>query len=412
MHQNNYTNIIENQSIICFAPDPWDTMWRNRHQIMSRLSLKNKVLYIEPNMYDVRQGIMQGIGLFEKSWTGRSLQNGRLKHITNGLWVYQHPYWGVNSRWPVLKQLGRRLRVSAIHHVIRKLQMNAPILWVVDPRFGNMINYFKKALVCYHVVDNYAAAPYFSEKTREDLKQAEKFILPIADLVIVTSPFLLEQKREYNNNVYLVKNAVDYEQFAFLQDVNNIPEDMENIHRPVIGYIGAVNKKLDYKLLDTVARARPQWSFVFVGEIYPGAPGSQIHDFLHNHPPNVFLLGRRDVKEVPHYIHACNICILPYLRDDYTKAIDSLKLYEYFACEKPVVATDIPVIREHGPAVYIAKNANDFVHKLEEALVSSTPERSALQRSIAMQNTWDQRVEQLSFIIKAALLKKSGQRCS
>jgi len=394
--------MIEDQSIICFAPDPWDSMWRNRHQIMSRLSRKNKVLYIEPNMYDLRQAI----GLLKKSLTCRSLQHGRVKHIADGLWVYQHPYWGVNSHWPVFKQLGLMLRIFAIYLVIRKLQMKAPIFWVVDPRFGNMIKYLKKALVCYHVVDNYSSAPHYTGKVREDLKQTEKFMLSIADIVIVTSPFLQEEKKKYNSNVHLVKNAVDYERFAALQNVNNIPEDMKNIQRPVIGYIGALNKKLDYELLDSVARARPEWSFVFVGEIYTGKPGSQVHDFLLNHPPNVFLLGRRDVKEVPYYIHACNICILPYLRDEYTKAIDSLKLYEYFACEKPVVATDIPVIREHGQAVYIAENANDFINKLEEAMAHSTVARRMLQRSIAMQNTWDRRVEQLSLLIQAALREK------
>jgi glycosyltransferase involved in cell wall biosynthesis len=365
---------------------------------MSRLSRTNKVLYIEPKTYTV-------LGLLKKLLISRSLQNERLKHITNGLWVYQHPFWGVNSRWPVIKQLGRRLRISAIHHATRKLQMKDPILWVVDPRFGNMIKYFKKTLVCYHVVDNYAAAPYYSEKIREDLKQAEKFILPIADLVIVTSPFLWEEKSKYNSNVHLVKNAVNYDQFAALQSFNNIPKDMEHIPKPIIGYIGAVNEKLDYELIFTVARARPKWSFVFVGDYSNKTTSLGYYKFVHQHPPNVFLLGRRDVKEVPRYIHACDVCIMPYLRDDYTKAIDSLKLYEYFACGKPVVATDIPVIREHGQVVYVAKDVDDFVQKLEEALASFTPARRALQQSIAMQNTWDKRVEQLSFLIKAALHK-------
>jgi len=401
VNQNNYTNRLENQSIICFAPDPWDSMWRNRHQIMSRLSRTNKVLYIEPKTYTFRQGL----GLLKKSLISRSLQNERLKHITNDLWVYQHPSWGVNSRWPILNQLGFRLRIFAIRHVMKKLQMKSPILWVVDPRFGNMVKYFKKALVCYHVVDNYAAAPYYSEKSREDLKQAEKFMLPIADLVIVTSPFLWEEISKYNSNVHLVKNAVDYEQFAALQNFNNIPKDMEHIPKPIIGYIGAVNEKLDYELLFTVARARPKWSFVFVGGIYSNKLGSLGYKLVHEHLPNVFMLGQRDVKDVPHYIHACHICILPYRRDDYTKAIDSLKLYEYFACEKPVVATDIPTTREYSQVVYIAKDANDFVHKLEKAMAPTTPEQRALQRAIASQNTWDKRVEQLSFLIQAALHK-------
>jgi glycosyltransferase involved in cell wall biosynthesis len=268
-----------------------------------------------------------------------------------------------------------------------------------------MVKYFKKALVCYHVVDNYAAAPYYSETIRAELEQTDKFMLSIADLVIVTSPFLLNEKSKYNSNVHLVRNAVDYEQFSASQGLNNIPKDVENIPKPIIGYVGAVNEKLDYELLFTVARARPKWSFVFVGAIYSNKPGSLGYKLVHEHPPNVFMLGQRDVKDVPHYIHASHICILPYRRDDYTKAIDSLKLYEYFACEKPVVATDIPATREYGQVVYIAKDANDFVHKLEKAMAPTTPEQRALQRSIASQNTWDKRVEQLSFLIQAALHK-------
>ena len=173
--------------------------------------------------------------------------------------------------------------------------------------------------------------------------------------------------------------------------------------QPIVGYVGVVNKKLDFELLDAVARKRPQWSFVFIGDYYdPSLP--EHYSFINNHPPNVFMLGRRDVKEVPRYIHACNVCILPYRRDDYTKAIDSLKLYEYFACEKPVVATDIPAIREYKQLVYVASDADDFITKLEAALTSFTPEQRDSQRSIAMQNTWDKRVEQISAILNAALV--------
>ena len=400
--------MLEKQSIICFAPDPWNSMWRNRHQIMSRLSLGNKVLYIEPSTFCLRDGFRQAIRSIKKSFFGDKIKSERLRHINNGLWVYQHPYWGVNSHWPVIKQVGLRLRIYAIRRAMKKLHMNSPILWVVDPRFVNMVAYFKKVLLCYHVVDNYAAAPYYSAEIRSALEKAERKILPAADLVIVTSSFLREEKSKYNSNVHLVKNAVDYEKFAVLDGSTQVPKDMENIPKPVIGYIGAINTKLDYELLDAIARARPQWSLLFVGEIYSKKEGSPVDNFVSKQHANVHLLGRRDVKDVPKYIHACDICILPYRRDEYTRAIDSLKLYEYFACEKPVVATDIPVIREQGEAVYMAKDTNDFVDKLEEALKSSTSDRRALQRSIAMQNTWDNRVEQLAFLIQSALVKKSS----
>ena len=86
------------------------------------------------------------------------------------------------------------LRIFAISHVLRKLKMKSPIIWVVEPRFGDVIKYLKKSLICYHVVDNYAASPYYPETIRKELEKTDKTILSIADLVIVTSPFLLMKR--------------------------------------------------------------------------------------------------------------------------------------------------------------------------------------------------------------------------
>jgi len=400
VNQDNQTTRLENQSILCFAPDPWESMWRNRHQIMSRLALNNKVLYIEPEIPNIRQAI----NFLKRRLTGNHTKEKHLRHINNGLWVFRYPNWTFGSNRNVLNRIGLTLRIISISIAMRKLKMKTPILWVVNPRFWNVIKYFKKSTACYQIVDNYAEAPYFPEEFRKELEKAEKTMLSLADLVIVTSPFLLSEKSKYNNNVHLVKNAVDYKQFAPSQSTDNLPKDMEQIPKPIIGYVGVINKKLDLALLDAVARKRPQWSFVFIGDYHDHPPGD--YNFINNHSPNVFLLGRRNVKEVPRYIHACNVCMLPYCRNDYTKAIDSLKLYEYFACEKPVVATDIPAIQEYKQLVYVANDADDFITKLESALTCFTSEQRDAQRIIAMQNTWEKRVEQISGIIVETLAKK------
>ena len=122
----------------------------------------------------------------------------------------------------------------------------------------------------------------------------------------------------------------------------------------------------------------------------------------------MYLLGRRDVADVPYCILACQVCLLPYRRDDFVESIDALKLYEYLACEKPIVATDMPTAREQSRVVYIAQDATDFVQKLETALEPITSEQRVLRRSIAMQNTWDQRVESLSAAIEERLGEHTG----
>ncbi len=371
---------------------------------MSRLARTNKVLYVEPQISNLRNGL----GSCIKSWIGKGEKDECLRHIVNGLWGYKHPSLGFKSNWKILNWFGILYRIFAIRRALMKLQMKHPIVWIVNPQFGDMVRYLEKSLVCYHVVDNYSAAPYWTEQHRKLLARAEKYMLSIADIVIVTSPFLLEKQRKHNNNVLLVKNAVDYERFTFQKEAKKIPEDITNISKPIIGYVGGLNEKVDCGLINKVALARPNWSFIFVGQCH-NYPGSEVEKLLKDPPTNVHILGQRNVEEVPNYIHACNVCILPYRCDRYTEGIDSLKRYEYFACEKPVVSTDVPFVREDSQVVYIAKNANDFVQKLEEALVSTDLERCALQRSIALHNTWDKRVEQLSHIIQDSLSKKSLQ---
>ena len=361
---------------------------------MSRLAQNNRVLYVEPRVYSASEALRAVIS--------SSRQRKRMEQIGDGLWVYRHPIWGWHNSQSRVEQLGHKLRILAVRSALKKLQMESPILWVVNPCHGDMVGHLGESLVCYHVVDNYAAGYWHSEQDSVKIAAADQFMLSIADLVLVTSPALLKEKQRYNRNVHLVKNAVDYAQFvAMLQHSKEPPADMATLPPPIIGYVGAVNSKLDYELLNTVARTRPDWSIVLVGPI--GARQPRVQRFVKDHPPNVYFLGQRDVTEVPKYVNASHVCMLPYCRDSYTANIDSLKLYEYLACEKPVVATDIPVARERSEVVHIAEDAADFVAQIERALVPASPERRMLGRLIASQNTWDQRVEQISSLIQAVL---------
>lgn len=387
--------VLENQSIVCFAPDSWDSIWRNRHQIMSRLARTNRVLYVEPQLYPVNQSL--------KALLRFQPPDRRLTPIGGGLWVYRHPRWGFMSRWSLVDKLGRQLRILALHRALQNLQMQSPIMWVVDPLTGALAKQLKAGPICYHVVDNYLAAPWRSPEKQALVKKWDAYMLALADLVIVTSPALLAEKKQHNDNVHLVKNAVDYDRFVeILEQSDAPPADVSAIPAPVIGYVGAINNKLDYELIDTVVRAKPDWSFMFVGPVSK-QPDQALQRFVQNPPPNVYLLGRRDVAEVPRYIQACQVCLLPYRLDEYTKNIDSLKLYEYLACEKPIVATDIPATREQSQVVHIAKNAPDFIKKLEQALTPLSSPQRAERKSIALQNTWDQRVEQISSLLRDIL---------
>jgi glycosyltransferase involved in cell wall biosynthesis len=268
------------------------------------------------------------------------------------------------------------------------------------------IGRFDEKLVIYHIVDEYAGYSGVSETWRPVVQQMEERLARRADLVFVTSPDLLERKHALNQKIVLVPNAVDYQAFSAVADRGPkaaLPADMANVRPPIAGYVGAINDKLDLPLLLRVAGKAPQWSFVLVGPItIQTTEGQQALDVLRT-LLHVHFLGSKGVADVPSYIAACAVCLLPYQINEWTKHIDSLKLYEYLACGKPVVSTDVPAARRFAEVVRIVKDEGEFISSMDSALNEDRPAARARRRQLAAQNTWEQRVSVLSAAIENGL---------
>lgn len=414
--------MIEGHDILCFAPGPWDDIWRNRHQIMTRLARANRVLYVEPwpelrpTLRQWRQG--------QLSWA--DMHGSRLRKVHESLYVYSPNSWAPKaSRFP-LSAATDAIYMASLRRVLKELRFRRPILWLFLPDMESFIGRFDEKLVIYHIVDEYAGYSGVSATWRPVLQQMEQQLARRADLVFVTSPDLLERKRVLNQRTVLVPNAVDYEAFSAAADCGTkaaLPADMAGMRLPMAGYVGAINDKLDLTLLLRVAResaqpSRPrpergtryQWSFMLVGPItIRTAEGQQALEALRA-LPNLHFLGRKTVADVPAYIAACSVCLLPYQINEWTRNIDSLKLYEYLACGKPVVATDVPAARRFFGVVSIATNEGEFISNMNSALKEDSPALRARRRQLAAQNTWEQRVTVLSAAIESALCKEGEKQ--
>ncbi|HUT15818.1 MAG TPA: glycosyltransferase [Anaerolineae bacterium] len=398
--------MIEGHDIMCFAPGPWDDIWRNRHHIMTRLARANRVLYVEPWPYmrptlcRLRDG---GIGVSDM------VRGGQLHQAFTNLYVYQPPLWTPRTdRFP-LGSITRTIYFGLLRRVLRRLRFQRPILWLFLPDMEVFIGHFGEQLVIYHIVDEYSGYAGVSDSWRPVLRRMEEQLARRVDLVFVTSPTLLERKRRLNERVFLVPNAVDYEAFsAILGNEAQPPDDVAAIPSPIAGYVGAINDKVNLHLLVQVARRRTDWSLVLVGPAAVTDDEGQRALKMLEALPNVYLLGRKTVEDVPRYIAACDVCLLPYRVNEWTRSIDALKLYEYLACGKPVVATDVPAARRFSEFVMVAADEAEFAIGIDAALSEDGPVMQARRRAVAAQHTWDQRVELLSAGIEERLGKHTG----
>lgn len=385
--------MLSGETIICLAPDPWEGLWRNRHQIMTRLARHNTVLYVEPRLYYPE--------------TLRRLRQGRLKladfrkplahPYADGLWIYHDPYYAPVSGRRTGGPLTAALRRRALLRTVDQLgAARPPILWLVRPYFADVIGQYGEKLLVYHITDEYSA--YTSVTDRAATLAAEEALMRRADLVLVTAPALLERKRPFNPHTYLVPNGVDY---AGFQKGIAEAESQRPAGAPRIGYSGALNEKINFDLLAQVARARPDWQLVLIGMLdLPTQPAKAAG--LRG-LPNVEWVGRLPVAQVPAAIASLDVCLLPYERNEWTANIDSLKLYEYLACGRPVISTDVPTAHGYGDLVRIADTPAEFVEQIAAALCETDPTLSARRKEIAAANTWEHRVARIEELLAAAL---------
>ena len=386
--------MIRGQEILCFAPGPWDDIWRNRHQLFTRLAKQNKVLWIEP-----RSSLRRTLRRLRKgqiSWT--EAVRKRVERVRPNLWIYHDPVHLPTIAREPLRWIIERLRDLSLRRAMRLAGMKgAPLLWLFLPGKGDLIGRYGEKLIIYHVVDEYSGYVGMDETYRVTMRRMEEALLRRADLVFVTSKQLYRSKSEHNSNVHWVPNGVDYDGFeAVIRRGPPPPNAIADLSRPLVGYVGAINAKVDLDLLRSVAFEHPDWSFVLVGPVGTEVPGDAEALSALRELANVRFVGRVHVTEVPEYIYVCDVCLLPYKINLWTEHIDSLKLYEYLACGRPIVATDVPVVREYAQVVRIARTPSDFGRQIGLALKEHNEEVVSRRRALAAENTWDQRVELLS----------------
>ncbi len=336
----------------------------------------------------------------------RDLRRPLAVPVRENLWVYRDPvYAPIAGRRLRLGKLTQALRVRAMRRTMQQLGFGRPLLWLTRYYQADVVGTCGERLVIYQISDEYSA--YVAVRDPDTVRREEAALIRRADLVLVTSPALLASKGPLNPYTYLVPNAADVEGFAQAATDPALPAAMANLPRPVMGYVGVLNEKLDYELLRAVALARPDWTIALVG---PLSLYTQPHkaDGLAG-LPNVRLLGGVDVTQVPHHIKACDVCLLPYERNEWTRNIDSLKLYEYLACGRPVVATDIPAAHGFLGLVHVVRDAAEAVAAIELALEERTPEHGRRRQAAVAEHNWDARVEQISELITEALQRTEAR---
>ena len=239
--------------------------------------------------------------------------------------------------------------------------------------------------VVYDCMDEWDTFPSMGEFNVSE----ERRLVKETDVLVVSGRTLLEKFTAAGLHPVLARNGVDLEFY----NQPHAPAGDLRVAKPVIGYFGAIAEWMDLDLVRNTALARPQYSFVMVGQMFR-------NDAAKLDLPNVHLLGSRPYAEIPSYLEHFDVCVIPFVLNDVTKATDPVKLYEYLSRGKPVVATAMAELAECADLIYIAKDAEDYATQLDRAVKENDPELRQRRRAFAAANTWEQRYRAMDAAIR------------
>lgn len=398
-------SLLRNQSIVSFSQERWSHVLRSRHHIMAGLARGgNKVLFAS-SPTDIRNVFHDsgGIGVDAPGTT----------KVSENLHAYVPPNWlPTNYRFPRINHVVEDLRDWHLRRTLRHLAMDRPIYYVWHPSFANLIRHFDDALVVYHCYDEYNA---FTSDSNALLRQRnmERQLLQRANVVFTVSEAVRARRLAFNKNIHVVTNGVDFELFSRAQDPHTAaPDDMAGLVGPIIGLVGTQTVITDLKLLRAIFEHRRDWNFVFIGLDLTAKDLANEDMNALRALPNVRVIGRRAIQQIPGYLKACDIYAIPWVLNDISLSGSPLKLYEYLAAGKPVICTPLNHLLFLSNVIAFAATADDWIAAIDCALRGDGPGSPSLRQEIARQNSWDSKVDFISTTMSAELEKLSRQQLS
>ncbi|KAF2514877.1 glycosyltransferase [Flavobacterium foetidum] len=269
---------------------------------------------------------------------------------------------------------------------------NISLAWFYSPAFCPLLSVFQFDTIIYDCMDEltlFKGAP-------PQLIEQEKYLMANANIIFTGGKSLYESKKQLHSNVYCFPSSVDQEHFAKAQSNISVPVDIGDLPTPIVGYYGVIDERIDLELIAATANKLPDVSFVMIG------PMAKIEESELPKSSNIYYLGMKCYNELPCYLKAFDVAMMPFALNDATKFISPTKTLEYMAAKKPIISTKITdVVRDYSECLNLVDNADEFVEAIRNFINKNTDNEWKEQYEEILERTsWDRTADQMKSIIK------------
>jgi teichuronic acid biosynthesis glycosyltransferase TuaH len=388
------------KDIVFVGLSPW--FWEigsNSKDIARELSKQYRILYVNPPLDNRTVLEQRDHPEYRKYLEIISGKRPNLIEKEPNIWNYYPTKIITSARWlpftslfSIVNRINNRRFASDIRTATKLLGFSDYILLNDNDIFRSF--YLKELLhprlYIYYSRDNLVAMNYWKKHGTK----LEPLHIAKADLAVANSLYLTDYLRRYNPNSHYIGQGCDIRVFDATLDYP-MPDDLRSIPHPIIGYIGAISSlRLDKAVIREIAVSRPHYNIVMVGPEDEDFIKSDLHSY-----PNIHFLGRKPLEELPRYSSRFDVCINPQLLNEVTIGNYPLKIDEYLAMGKPVVATRTRAMELFGDAVFTAENPAEYPGLVDKALAEDNNIARGKRIALAHTHTWENSVKELLLAI-------------
>jgi teichuronic acid biosynthesis glycosyltransferase TuaH len=326
-----------------------------------------------------------------------------------------HPHLAQSLKGPRLRKIGKRLArltpvvlpfperrgVAVVTNQLLRFLMSRSArqlggtvdavlsAWPLLPVFGSC----RERTSIYWAQDDFVGGAALFGLDAGRLDTGERRVVARADAVVAANPLVDERWRRFGADCHLIPFGVDVEAYSDIKAAKP-PADI-TIPRPIAGFIGHINERIDIALLESIA-ARGR-SLLLVGPRKPSFEPARWMALVAR--PNVAWVGPKPFSELPAYLASIDVGLVPYRESTFNRGSFPLKTLEYLASGRLVVTTDLPAIRWLNTNL-ITVASDDFADAVEALL--TRPESAAeakLRRAFAQEHSWANRAAELHKLI-------------
>lgn len=310
------------------------------------------------------------------------------------LWKIQ-PLFFIPGKRIFAVQLVNIFLNSIIVHIlcscIAVWQTRTKLFWFFgyyDPAFLLLPPFFRQWKTVYDCVD---IATHPNANLARRIHESEMHVLDYAWIVFANSQTLTTKIRPKRPDVFTVP-------LGFRMDMFRRP----HLHhlgytgrRPIIGYIGSIDYRLDILLIHSLVIGHPQWQFALIGPVFydhfPLEKQRMLSRIL-THANVTYEQVRQDA--IPHILSQFSVAIIPYdMKIPLSRYAYPMKVMEYFYAQRKIISAPINELLRFAPLLRFARNNNEWEREIRSAIAHPLSKtQRTMSKAIAVRNTWEQKL--------------------